>query len=27
MVAPIVDFPEAFGPRMNMHYGSTADLD
>jgi hypothetical protein len=27
MVAPIVDFPEAFGPSMNMTYGKTAALD
>jgi hypothetical protein len=27
MVHPIVDFPDAFGPSMNMTYGKTAALD
>jgi hypothetical protein len=27
IVAPIVDFPEAFGPSMNITCGKTAALD
>jgi hypothetical protein len=27
MAPPMVDFPEAFGPKTNMHYGRQAVLD